>query len=164
MISFNTVILAGYLTRDLEMRYTQSGQAVGKSGLGVNRKWRNERGEEMQETMFIDIVAWSGTAETMAKYLGKGSPVLLEGALKLEQWDDKQTGQKRSKIVVNVARITFLGEGKVDGKGDGAEPEPAPPAKRDTKPAKPQTKPVKPATKEAEAQPDPAYEETDVPF
>jgi len=106
--SYNKVILMGNLTRDIETR------AAGKStiaqiGLAVNRKWTSETGEKKEEVTFIDAEAWGRTAETMAQYLKKGRPVFIEGRLKLDQWDDKETGQKRSKLKVVVESFRFVG-------------------------------------------------------
>lgn len=111
MANFNKVILAGNLTRDPELRYTPKGTAIAKFGLAVNRVWKNEAGESKEETMFVDLDAFGRQAETLAQYMKKGSPLLVEGRLKLDQWDDKQTGQKRSKLGVVVEGFQFLGGG-----------------------------------------------------
>lgn len=123
-IAFNSVILAGYLTRDVELRYTPSGQAVGNCALAVNKKWRDQDGQERSEVLFIDFVAWGAGAEALGQYLKKGSPLLINGTLKMDQWEDKQTGQKRSKIVVNVSHFTFLGDGSQNA-GDSSAQRPA---------------------------------------
>jgi single-strand DNA-binding protein len=111
MASFNKVILVGNLTRDPELRYTQKGMAIAKLGLAVNRVWRNEAGESKEEVTFVDVDAFGRQAETLGQYVKKGSPLLVEGRLRLDQWDDKQTGQKRSKLGVVVENFQFLGGG-----------------------------------------------------
>lgn len=120
MASFNKVILLGNVTRDPELRYTPKGTAVAKVGLAVNRKWTTEGGEKKEEVTFIDCDILGRTAELAGQYLRKGSSVLFEGRLKLDQWDDKQTGQKRSKLGVFVESMQFVGEKK--GSAPAAEP------------------------------------------
>lgn len=116
MNGFNKVILAGNLTRDVELRYTTSGTPVAKGGIAVNRKWKDSQTQEQKEEVtFVDFTAWSGTAEVMGQYCKKGKPVLLEGRLQLEQWDDRQTQQKRSKLSVVVESMTFLPDGSQGG-------------------------------------------------
>ena len=100
MASFNRVILAGNLTRDPELRYTPKGTAVARIGLAVNRTWKSETGETKEEVTFIDVDAWGRQAEVIAQYLRKGRPLLMEGRLKLDQWEDKNTHQKQSKLKV----------------------------------------------------------------
>jgi len=84
MASFNKVILMGNLTRDPELRYTPKGMAVAKVGLAVNRTWRSESGEQKEEVTFIDVDVWGRTAENVGQYMRKGSPILIEGRLKLD--------------------------------------------------------------------------------
>lgn len=122
MASFNRVVLAGHMTRDIEIRFTPKGTAVGQSGLAINRKWKTESGEEREEVTFVDFSAWGRSAETLAQYTKKGSALLIEGRLKLDQWDDKQTGQKRSKLSVVVESFQFLGEPKGDRQAAPARP------------------------------------------
>src|SRR6202030_404574 len=98
MASFNKVILMGNLTRDPEVRYTPKGTAVAKIGLAVNHRWTNEAGEKKEEVTFVDVEAWGRQAETIGQYMTKGKPILIEGRLKLDSWDDKESGQKRSKM------------------------------------------------------------------
>src|SRR6185503_7514806 len=119
MAGYNKVILVGNLTRDPELRYTPKGMAIAKLGLAVNRVWRNEAGESKEEVTFIDIDAFGRQAETLAQYMKKGSPLMVEGRLKLDQWDDKTTGQKRSKLGVIVEGFQFLGGGNREGGGGG---------------------------------------------
>ena len=104
---FNKVVLVGNLTRDIELRYAQSGSAIGLSGIAVTRKF-NVNGEKREETCFIDIAFYGRTAEIANQYLSKGSKVLVEGRLKLEQWVD-QNGQNRSKHSVQVENMEMLG-------------------------------------------------------
>ena len=112
MASFNKVILMGNLTRDPELRYTPKGTAIAKFGLAVNRAWKTETGETKEDVLFIDVEAFSRQAETIGQYLKKGSPILLEGRLRLDTWDDKQTNQKRTKILVTAENVRFLGSGQ----------------------------------------------------
>lgn len=111
MNGFNKVILAGNLTRDPEMRYTPSGTAICKFGLAVNRKWKDQSGQAKEEVTFIDVDSFGRTAEVIGEHLKKGRPILLEGRLKLDQWDDKQSGQKRPKLGVVLESFTFLDSG-----------------------------------------------------
>ncbi len=112
MPSLNKVFLAGNLTRDPELRYTPGGTAVAQFGLAVNRRFRNREGQMQEEATFIDIEVWARQAETTSEYLSKGSPVLIEGRLKLDTWQSKQTGERRSKICVVGERVQFLGSRK----------------------------------------------------
>ena len=122
MSGFNQVTLLGNITRDIEERKTGSGMAVCNIGLAVNEKRKN--GEEV---LFIDCTAFDKTAEIAAQYLSKGRQVLLSGRLKLDQWNDKNTGEKKSKIGMIVDKLTFIG-GKDDSRVEGAQPAPAPQA------------------------------------
>jgi single-strand DNA-binding protein len=130
--NFNKVILAGNLTRDPELRYTPKGAAIAKIGLAINRKWKSESGEQKEECTFVDVDAFGKQAETIGQYLKKGRPILIEGRLKLDQWDDKQTGQKKSRLGVALESFQFMDSGK----GEGA-PSPraaTPPASTDAPP------------------------------
>jgi single-strand DNA-binding protein len=118
MASFNKVILAGNLTRDPEMRYTPKGTAVAAFTLAVNRKWKTETGELKEEVSFIDVDAFGRQAEVIAQYLKKGRPFLVEGRLKQDTWEDKNTHQKQSKLKVVLEGFSFI-----DTKGgDSAAP------------------------------------------
>jgi single-strand DNA-binding protein len=119
MASFNKVILMGNLTRDVELRYIPSGTAVTEIGLAVNDRRKDAKGQWVDETTFVDITLWGRTAEICNEYLSKGSGVLIEGRLKLDQWDDKQTGQKRSKLLVTGERMQMLPRGDNRGGGGG---------------------------------------------
>jgi len=111
-ISMNICIIKGHTTRDVEIRYLPNGTAIGSFGIAVNRKWKSESGEQKEEVSFFDVDAWGKTAETIAQWFRKGSPILITGRLKQETWDDKQTGQKRSKVKIVLDRFEFCGETK----------------------------------------------------
>jgi single-strand DNA-binding protein len=126
MASYNRVILIGNLTRDIELRYIPSGMAVADVGLAVNDRRKNQSGEWIEETTFVDVVVWGRTAEVMSEYLSKGSPVFIEGRLKLDTWEG-QDGQKRSKMRVVCERMQLLGGRGQGGQGgpEGGAPRPA---------------------------------------
>jgi single-strand DNA-binding protein len=129
MANFNKVILAGNLTRDPELRYTPAGKAIAKFGMAINRNWTTDTGEKKEEVTFVDIDSFGRQAEVISQYLKKGRPVLVEGRLKLDQWDDKQTGQKRSRLGVVLESFSFLDSGgRGDAGGAAAAPRPRPAA------------------------------------
>jgi len=105
---YNKVILAGNLTRDIEVRYTQGGTAIANTGIAVNRKFKAANGEQKEEILFIDLTFFGRTAEIANQYLKKGSKVLVDGRLKLDQWT-AQDGSKRSKHTVAVESFQMLG-------------------------------------------------------
>lgn len=109
MASFNKVMLLGNLTRDPEVRFTPKGTAVCTFGLAVNRTWSGEDGQKKEEVTFVECDAWGKQAETIGQYMSKGKPIFIEGRLKLDSWDDKESGQKRSKLKVIVESFQFLG-------------------------------------------------------
>lgn len=109
MASYNKVMLIGNLTRDPEVRYTPKGSAVCDIGLAVNRVYSSESGEKVEEVTFVDVVLWSKLAELAGKYLHKGRPVFIEGRLQMDSWEDKQTGQKRTRLRVVGEQMQFLG-------------------------------------------------------
>lgn len=118
MASFNKVILVGNLTRDPQVRYTPGGTAVAEIGLAVNRSWFDKNSNSRkEETTFVDVTLWGRTAEVASEYLTKGRPVLIEGRLQLDQWDDKESGQRRSKLKVVGENMTMLGSGNGGGGG-----------------------------------------------
>jgi len=125
MASFNKVILVGNLTRDPELRYTPKGTAIAKIGLAVNRVWTNEAGEKKEEVTFVDVDVFGRTAENVGQYMRKGRPILIEGRLRLDQWDDKQTGQKKSKLGVVADTVQFLGSPAGGPEGGNPPPRPA---------------------------------------
>lgn len=160
MKGFNKVILAGNLTRDPELRYTPRGMAIAKFGLAVNRSWKDaETGELKEEVTFVDIDAFGKSAEAIGQYLRKGRPILIEGRLRLESWEDKQTQQKRSKLGVVLETFSFLDSGGTREGGSGGEA-PAAPSPRPARPAAP-TPPPSSGGGDADAMPP---EEDDVPF
>jgi single-strand DNA-binding protein len=129
MASFNKVILAGNLTRDPELRYTPKGTAVAKIGLAVNRTWTGEDGQKKEEVNFIDVEAWGRQGEVIAQYMKKGRPLLIEGRLKLDSWEDKNTKQKVSKLKVVLESFSFIDSKPSDAGGSAPAPSrPAAPA------------------------------------
>jgi single-strand DNA-binding protein len=158
MANFNKVILAGNLTRDPELRYTPKGSAVTEIGMAINRSWKSDTGEMKEEVTFVDVSAYGRTAEVIAQYLRKGRPILIEGRLRLDTWEDKQTGQKKSKLRVVCDNFQFLDSGTGrDSGGASAPPAPRPVPNRPAAAPAPTTPP--PAEASDEMPP-----EDDVPF
>lgn len=153
MANFNKVILIGNLTRDPELRYTSKGLAIAKIGMAINRSWRDATsGELKEEVTFVDVDSFGKQAELIGQYVKKGQPLMVEGRLKLDTWDDKQTNQKRSRLGVVVETFQFLGSGNREQAGqEGQRTRPAASA------------PPSPSVPAAEAPSSPA-EEDDVPF
>ena len=110
MSAFNKVILLGNLTRDPETRVTAAGTTISKLGLAINRKYRTKAGDEKEETTYVDIDSFGKQAELIQKYLRKGSPLMVEGRLKLDQWESGE-GQKRSKLTVAMESFQFMPDG-----------------------------------------------------
>ncbi len=137
MAYLNKVFLIGNLTRDPELRTTPKGTAICQFGIAVNRQFKDESGATRDETTFVDIEAWGKQGELVAKYLSKGSLAMVEGRLRFDQWEDKQSGQKRSKLKVVLDNVQFLSS-RSGGSGGGqpaasdeppaAGARPAPPA------------------------------------
>jgi single-strand DNA-binding protein len=127
MASFNKVILAGNLTRDPELRYTPKGTAVARITLAVNRTYTVE-GEKKEEVSFVDVDVWGRQAEVIAQYMKKGRPLLVEGRLKQDTWEDKNTKQKQSKLKVVLESFSFLDSSRGEGGGAPPAPRPAPTA------------------------------------
>jgi single-strand DNA-binding protein len=151
MANLNRVLLIGNLTRDPELRYTPKGTAVTEIGIAVNRVYTGEDGERKEETTFVDVTLWARLAEIAGQYLKKGRPVFVEGRLQLDTWDDKQTGQKRSKLRVVAESIQLLGTRQ---EGDlPASPAPRRPSASTPPPARPE-----PRDPDLDAEPD------DIPF
>jgi single-strand DNA-binding protein len=121
MASYNKVLLLGNLTRDPEVRYTPKGSAVADLGIAVNRQYTLDTGEKREEVTFVDVTFWGRTAEVAGEYLKKGRSVFIEGRLQLDTWDDKQSGQKRSKLKVIGEMMQMLGGRPGGGGGGGAE-------------------------------------------
>ena len=153
MANLNRVLLIGNLTRDPEVRYTPKGTAVTEIGLAVNRSYSGEDGERKEETTFVDVTLWARQAEIAGQYLKKGRPVFIEGRLQLDTWDDKQTGQKRSKLRVVAENLQLLGS-RQEGEGSGTS---SPPPRRGPSPSAPPARP-EPRDPDLDAEPD------DIPF
>jgi len=150
MAYLNKVFLIGNLTRDPELRVTPKGTAICQFGLAVNRQFKDESGQTRDETTFVDIEAWGKQGELVAKYLTKGSPAMVEGRLKFDQWEDKQTQQKRSKLKVVLDNVQFLSSRGAAGAGGGAPAadegvDQTAPVERHTPPARSPAKPAAPA-------------------
>ncbi|HCQ79590.1 MAG TPA: single-stranded DNA-binding protein [Verrucomicrobiales bacterium] len=109
MANVNKVMLLGNITRDLEVRYTPKGTAVCDLGMAVNRIRTGDNGERIEEVTYVDVTLWGRQAELAGQYLSKGRSVFIEGRLQLDQWDDKQTGQKRSRLRVVGENMQFIG-------------------------------------------------------
>lgn len=124
MPNLNRVMLMGNLTRDPELRYTPNNTAVANIGLAVNRRWRNQQGEQQEETTYVDCEAWSRQAEVMNEYMRKGKPIYIEGRLRLDQWQDKD-GNNRSRLKVVVENFQFLDSRNVDSSGPPAHGSPS---------------------------------------
>jgi single-strand DNA-binding protein len=164
MRGFNKVILAGNLTRDPELRYTPAGLAIAKFGLAVNRSWKDaQTGETKEEVTFVDIDAFGKQAETIGQFLRKGRPILIEGRLKLDTWDDKQTQQKRSKLGVILETFSFLDSGGTRDGGGAPGSEMSAPPPSPSRP-RPQTSAPSAAPSGADADVMPPEEPDDVPF
>jgi single-strand DNA-binding protein len=153
MASFNKVILLGNLTRDPEVRYTPKGSAVCDLGLAVNRQYTLDNGEKREEVTFVDVVLWARLAEIAGEYLKKGRPVFIEGRLQLDTWDDKTSGQKRSKLRVIGETMQLLGS-RPSGSSGGGE------AADEERPARSGAKPSAPPKVAAPAEPD----DDEIPF
>jgi single-strand DNA-binding protein len=144
MAYLNKVFLIGNLTRDPELRVTPKGTAICQFGIAVNRQFKDESGATRDETTFVDIEAWGKQGELVSKYLTKGSPAMVEGRLKFDQWEDKTSGQKRSKLKVVLDNVQFLstrGGGGSHAPGAGAPPDDGDPAS--PPPARPAAPPAK---------------------
>lgn len=156
MANLNKVMLIGNLTRDPELRVTPKGTAICTFSLAVNRKFRDESGADREEVTYVDIEAWGKAGENISKYCTKGRPLFVEGRLRLDQWEDKNTKEKRSRMKIVCENFQFLGSGRADGAGapagsEGGEPRRFP----------------APAARPAPAAPAPAPQENldeDVPF
>ena len=117
MANLNKVMLIGNLTRDPELRVTPKGTAICTFSLAVNRKFKDDSGGEREEVTFVDIEAWGRQGETISKYCTKGRPLFVEGRLRLDQWEDKNTKEKRSRMKVVLENFQFLGGGQREGSG-----------------------------------------------
>jgi len=161
MASYNKVMLIGNLTRDPEIKYTPKGTAIADIGLAVNRNYTTDSGEKREEVTFIDVTLWGRVAEIVGEYCKKGRPLFVEGRLQLDTWDDKATGQKRSKLKVVGENIQLLGsrEGASGGGGEHGE------ARSEGRPqqSRPATRPASPPQRPP-ADPDLDAPEDDIPF
>lgn len=152
--SYNKVFLMGNLTRDPETRVTPGGLTITKLGLAVNRRYRTREGEQKEETTFVDIDAFGAPAETIQKYCSKGSGLFVEGRLRLDQWQDKNTGENRSKLNVVLDNFQFIGgrgDSESGGSGGGGYEESSPPRRES----------IAKSTKKAQ---DDEFSDDDVPF
>lgn len=141
MANLNRVLLIGNCTRDIEIRYTPKGTALAEIGLAVNRVYSTDDGEKKEEVTFVDVTLWGRLAEIAEKYVQKGQPIFIEGRLQLDSWDDKQTGQRRSKVRVVAENLQLLGsrsESKASSSGGGR---PAPPQPKPSRPPVPTERP-----------------------
>jgi single-strand DNA-binding protein len=135
MPSLNKVFLMGNLTRDPELRYIASGSAVTTLGVALNRFYMTKEGERREDVTFVDVTVWNRAAENCCQYLKKGQPVHIEGYLKLDTWDDKNSGEKRSKLSIEAERVQFLNSRRDDGGGGNApDDDYAPAASRESRP------------------------------
>lgn len=125
MASLNKTLLIGNLTRDVQVRFTPGGTATAELGLAVNRTWFDKQANQRREEVtFVDVVLWGKDAENAGEYLAKGRSVFIEGRLQLDSWDDKQTGQKRSKLRVVCESIQYLGAKPDGGQRQGKSDDP----------------------------------------
>jgi len=166
MANLNKVMLIGNLTRDPEVKYTPKGTAVAEVSLAVNRTYSTDGGEKREETTFIDVELWGRQAELAGEYLKKGRSVYFEGRLKLDTWDDKTSGQKRSKMRVVAETMQFLGGPRDSGSGGGgsgassdSEEESRPQRSSAPAAARPAARPAPAKDPDLEADP-----EDDIPF
>ena len=157
MPNLNKVMLMGNLTRDPEIKYTPKGTAIANFGIAVNRTYTPEGGEKREEVTFIDLEAFGRTAEIIGEYFKKGRPIFIEGRLKLDQWDDKTTGKKMSKLRVVVDSFEFLGSREGGGEGGGAP-------SGETRSSAPQQRRAPAAAPRPPADPDLDVQADDVPF
>ena len=185
MANLNKVFLMGNLTRDPELRYTPSGMAVASFGMAMNRKWKSQDGQQKEDVCFVDVEAWARTAEVISEYCKKGSPLFVEGRLRLNTWEGRD-GQKRSKLRVVVDNFQFIGapagrrgpdaDSQADGapagrrgpdadsQADGAPPAP-PPDRRQARPPRAEPPAEGQAPSQDNAQAEGQYQvDDDIPF
>lgn len=122
MPSLNKVLLMGNLTRDPELRVTPKGTPICQFSLAINRQFKMESGESREEVIYVDIEAWGKQGETIAKYCTKGRPLYVEGRLRLDQWEDKNTKEKRSRMKVVLEQFQFLGDSRGSSGGGASSP------------------------------------------
>ena len=163
MPNLNKVMLMGNLTRDPEIKYTPKGTAIANFGIAINRTYTPEGGEKREEVTFIDLEAFGRTAEVIGEYFKKGRPIFIEGRLKLDQWDDKTTGKKMSKLRVVVDSFEFLASregGAAGGGGEGGGSAPS----GEQRSSAPAQRRAPTATPRPPADPDLDVQADDVPF
>lgn len=160
MANFNKVLLMGNLTRDPQLRYLPSQMAVAEFGLAVNRRWKGPQGEDREEVTFVDCTAWGKQAETINQYCQKGKGIFVEGRLKLDQWEDKQGGGKRSRLTVVVENFQFIGGPREGGQGGEHEQRPARPAGNRSQQAAPRAESQQSPPISEEQQ----FKDDDIPF
>jgi len=155
-MNLNRVIIAGNLTRDPEVKYTQSGTAVCQVGVAINNSYTKADGQKVEEVTFVDVTLWGRPAEVLGEHGRKGKQMLFEGRLKTDSWEDKQTGQKRSKMGVVADSFQFVGP------REASERQERPPSR----PAQPPVKDLRREPKPQEHNPalDSQEEDTDLPF
>lgn len=163
-VSVNTVLVGGHLTRDPEIRYSGDGTAVAGFAVAINSAYTKESGEKVESVLFIECSVFGPIAESMGTYLKKGAPVLVEGRLRQDQWDDKSTGAKRTALKVVAHRVHFLGTKAQSEEGASAEEGAGDPdwAVGAGQPAKDKPKPKAPARRTAESRP--AADPDDLPI
>ena len=171
MASLNKVFLLGNLTRDPELRYTTGGSAVCSFGLAMNRRYTTSRGEDREETCFVDVETWGKQAETCNSYLRKGAPALVEGRLRYDQWDDRETGQKRSRLRISAERVQFMSapDRRAEFGEEGAAPPPSQPQQPPPQPPHPDSRQPSRAPTQAPEPEMPPFEsiestDDDIPF
>lgn len=158
MASLNKVMLIGNVTRDPEIKYTPKGSAVADLGLAINRSYTNQGGEKVEETTFVDVELWGRLAEIAGEYAKKGRPIFIEGRLRIDSWEDKQSGQKRSRLKVVGEGLQLLGTRQ--GGGGGEYDMDSPPAS-----PTPQRRPAAPPQRQGPPKPAPLdAEDDDIPF
>lgn len=163
MANVNKVILIGNVTRDPEIKYTAKGSAVTELGMAINRYFTTDGGEKREETTFVDVTLWGRQAEIANEYLKKGRPVFIEGRLQLDTWDDKTSGQKRSKLRVIGENLQLLGGRPGSGGEGGRTDDDAPHSSSDGYARS--APPARPAGGSAPARQAPApVEDDDIPF
>jgi single-strand DNA-binding protein len=160
MANLNRVLLIGNLTRDPEVRYTPKGTAVTDLGLAINRVIGSEEGERREEVTYVDVTLWGRQAEIAQQYLTKGRSVFIEGRLQLDSWDDKQTGQKRSKLKVVGEYLQLLGgrPGNAPAEAEPSSSTAGNPASRSRPGGPPAPRPQPARDPDLDAEPD------DIPF
>jgi len=162
MATLNKVMLIGNVTRDPEIRYTPKGTALVELGLAVNRRYTAENGEKREETTFVDVTFWGRTAEIANEYLKKGRSVYVEGRLQLDSWDDKTTGQKRSKLRIVGEEMQMLGSREGGGGGGSREPSGGGDYDEEPRQSRPTQRPA--SQSKAPVDPDLDTEDQDIPF